>query len=124
MNFGIQGSHIYLNPIKFSGDAISLEGKGEMDFQSNIQLSFRAMLGRPEERIPVLSNLLGGASEQILLIRVKGTLRDPVVTKDPFPGVNHALQQLQEDFQPDKQPQSILRPSSWFPQLGRLPPNQ
>ncbi len=101
MSFRIEGPHIYLDPITFSGDAISLSGNGEVDLQTNLQLAFSAQLGPTEERIPLISGLLGGASEQILQIRVKGTLQDPVVTKEAFPGVNKALQQLQEDLQPD-----------------------
>ncbi len=98
-DFRIQGNHIYFDRLNFTGDAISLEGRGEMDFQSAIRLTFRARLGRDRLQLPVLRELLGEASEQIMLIRVGGTLQNPVTRKEAFPGVNQALQQLQNDLQ-------------------------
>jgi hypothetical protein len=122
MDFRIEGNHIYLDPIVFSGDAISLEGNGETDLQSNLGLTLRAMLGRAEERLPIVGDLLGGASEQMLLIRVNGTLQDPVVTKDAFPAVNQALQQLQGDSPPAKRPPGPLQSlPPWVPRFGQRP---
>ncbi len=46
MDYRIEGEHIYLDRIDFNGDAISLRGKGEMDFQSNVKLNF-SHHGRP-----------------------------------------------------------------------------
>ncbi len=121
ISFRVEGNHVYLDPITFSGDAISLEGSGEMDFQTAIRLTFRAILGRTEERLPLIGDILGGASEQIMLIHVAGTLQDPQVSNEPFPAVNQALQQLQEDFQTSQRGQN--RPS-WVPDLGRLWPRK
>ena len=97
IDFRIQGEHIYFDRIDFKGDAISLLGKGEMDFQQAVKLTFHAIVGRGEMQIPVLKELFTGVSRQIMLIHVDGTLQNPVTVKDPFPGVNHALQQLQGD---------------------------
>ena len=38
INYRVEGEHIYFDRIDFHGDAISLRGKGEMDFQSEIAL--------------------------------------------------------------------------------------
>jgi len=123
IHFRIEGPHLYFDPINFSGDAISLEGKGEMDFQTAINLQFRAQLGRNELHLPVLREVLGGASEQILILHVEGTLEDPITRREPFPVVQQALQGFRSDPQKSTHSTSsssqVLRwrPNEWF----RLP---
>lgn len=97
INFRIDGNHIYFDRIDFNGDAISLLGKGQMDFQSRLDLTFHSVVGRDEYRIPIIHEVLGEASKQVLLIHVQGTLDNPVTRKEAFPGLNQALQQLQVD---------------------------
>jgi hypothetical protein len=92
-DFVVQGPHLYFDPITFTGDAVSLEGKGEMDFQAVLHLQFRARLGRNQLNLPLIKDVLGGASEQIMTIHVDGPLQDPVTTKVAFP----ALRQLQTE---------------------------
>jgi hypothetical protein len=113
IDFRIQGNHIYLERIDFNGDAISLLGQGEMDFQHNIALTFHAIVGSDEVRVPVLWDLVGGASQQIMQIRVDGTLQEPRTQKVAFPAVNEALQQLQGDLQKRAQAPGL------FPQARR-----
>jgi len=117
IDFRIEGNHIYFDRINFAGDAISLEGKGEMDFESQIRLTFRALLGREEVQVPVLRELLGGASQQIFLIHVGGSLQNPVTRKEAFPGVNQALQQFQADLEKTTGSQGL------FPQAFQPMPN-
>lgn len=99
VNYRIEGEHIYLDPIDFEGDAISLHGKGEMDFQSNIRMTFHATVGRGELDLPVVKQVFSGASQQIMLIHVDGTLQNPETTKEALPGVNRALQLFQGEPQ-------------------------
>ncbi|MEN6498555.1 MAG: AsmA-like C-terminal region-containing protein [Thermoguttaceae bacterium] len=118
IRFRVEGPHLYLDPINFSGDAISLEGKGELDLQTNVRLRFRAQLGRNELHLPVLREVLGGASEQILILHVEGTLQDPVTRREPFPVVNQALQGLRSDQnKPTNSP-------GLFPQVRRWKPDE
>lgn len=100
INFYIQGEHIYVDRIDFSGDAISLLGKGEVGFNKQMKLTFHAMVGPNENRFPLVKDLLGGASQQIMLIHAEGSLDQPVLRREAFPGVSQALQQLQAEFQP------------------------
>ncbi len=95
MDYRVEGEHVYLDRIDFIGDAISLRGKGEMDFQSNIKLNFVATVGRGELDLPIIRQIYRGASQQILQIKVAGTLQKPETSKEAFPAVNQALQQLQ-----------------------------
>lgn len=94
-DYEIKGEHIYLYNLKFNGDAVSLNGSGEMDFQSNINLNFDTTVGRGELDLPIIKQLYHGASQQILQIHVGRTLQNPEIRKEPFPVVNQALQQLQ-----------------------------
>ena len=95
MDYHIEGEHIYLDRIDFNGDAISLRGKGEMDFQSNVKMNFSTRVGQAELDLPVVRQIFRGASEQFLQIYVGGTLQNPEIRKEAFPAVNQALQQLQ-----------------------------
>ena len=70
-----------------------------MNFQSEIHLVFTAIVGRGDLRIPVVHELFTGASQQFMLIRVGGTLQNPDMRREAFPGVNQALQSLQTDIQ-------------------------
>jgi hypothetical protein len=94
MEFRISGNHIYFDRANFAGDAISLQGNGEMNFDGQLQMTLHAIVGRGDPRLPVLQDLVGGASQQIMLIHVNGTLQDPHTRREAFPGVNKALQQL------------------------------
>ena len=99
IDFRIQGNHIYFSRIDFNGDAISLLGWGEMDLQHNIDLTFHAVVGNDEIHVPLLRELVGGASQQIMQIRVGGSLQDPKTEKIALPGVQQALQQVQDGLQ-------------------------
>ena len=92
IDYRIEGEHIYFDRIDFHGDAISLRGKGEMDFQSAIRLTFYATVGRGELDLPVIKQVFSGASQQIMLIHVDGTLQNPETRREALPAVNQALQ--------------------------------
>ncbi|NQU19960.1 MAG: AsmA-like C-terminal region-containing protein [Candidatus Nealsonbacteria bacterium] len=115
--FRIEGGHVYFDRLDFNGDAISLLGRGEIDFESNIAMVFHAVVGRDDLQIPVISELMGGAAEQIMRIHVGGTLQNPDTRTEAFPGVNQALQQLQDDLQNRRDQQRV------FPQARQWMPN-
>lgn len=96
--FHLRGEHVYLDPIKFTGDAISLKGQGEVGLDKSVRLDMHALVGRDEIRVPVLSDLVGKASEQLLLIRVDGTLDHPQIRRETLPAVNQALADLQDEL--------------------------
>ncbi len=100
MAFRIQGNHVYFDPINFYGDAISLFGRGQLNLNTKeIDLSFHTQVGRDEIQIPILREIMGGASRQILKIDVDGTLDDPKTHKQAIPFVNEMWQQLQNNRQ-------------------------
>ncbi len=123
VNFRIQGEHVYLDRIDFNGDAVSLRGTGDMGLDKSISLKFYAVLGRDEFRIPLVSDVLGGASQSLLEIHVGGTLAHPTVRKQALPFLDEALQQLQAEMQGSRRATGAaatgLRPSA--PRASLLP---
>lgn len=99
IDFRLEGGHIYFDRIDFTGNAISLKGQGEMNLDNEIRLSFTPIVGRDELYVPLFSDLVGGASQQLMQIHVGGTLSEPVTRKEPFPALNHAFEQWQADLQ-------------------------
>ena len=115
IQFEIKGDRILLRNIDFIGDAISLKGVGEIDLNRRVQAQFHSTVGSSEKRIPVISDLFGVASRQILVINVEGTLDEPTVTQVPFPLINEALQNLLAQPEPTE-PEII----SGIPTVGEM----
>jgi len=109
--FKIRGDHAYFESINFYGDAISLLGEGEMDFEKNVRMTFHPIVGS-ERQIPVLKPLLGMAGQQLMLLKVEGPLESPRVTKEALPAVRQAVEQIQGKT--DEPPKSfpLLRSAS------------
>ena len=100
IDYRIEGDHVYLDKISFTGDAISLEGSGEMGFNSAIKLTFHALVGRSDWELPVFKTVMGAASRQLMQIHVTGSLADPKMTRDVLPAVGKVLQKIQDTSQP------------------------
>ena len=99
IDYRIEGEHIYFDRIDFPRRRDQLRGKGEMNFQSQIGLTFYATVGRGELDLPVIKQVFSGAAQQIMLIHVDGTLQNPETRREALPGVSQALQQLTGDLQ-------------------------
>jgi hypothetical protein len=110
IDFRIQGEHVLLDRINFSGDAISLLGMGQMNFDRQINLTFHSIVGRTEHQVPILRSVLGEASQQIMQIRVEGTVDNPTTRSEAFPRVSQAIQKLQADFQKKPDPPPLPPP--------------
>lgn len=104
IDYEVQRDRIDLQRIDFSGDAISLHGRGEIDMGGRLQAQFHTRVGRQEWELPILSPIVGAASRQFLLIQVDGTLNDPQVTQIPFPKINDALQAMTAEPGQDASP--------------------
>jgi hypothetical protein len=99
IDFKLEGGHVYFDRLNFSGDAISLRGTGEMGLDKNLQLMFYTVVGRDQWRVPLVSEVLGGASQQLMAIYVEGPINHPEVHKQALPAVNEALQEIQNELQ-------------------------
>jgi hypothetical protein len=94
-DFRIEGPHVYLDTVELAGDAVSLVGNGEIDFNSNAHLTFRSIMGDSQSQLPAMKQMLGGASGQFMLLHVDGTLANPLITSEAFPTLNALVQQFQ-----------------------------
>jgi len=66
--------------------------------------------------VPIVRELLGGASEQIMQIQISGTLQEPIVRKVALPALNKALQQFQDDLQKaNNSPNPFPQARDWMP---------
>ena len=95
VDFRVEGPRAYLDNIELSGDAISLVGNGEVDFDSHLNLTLRPIMGEAQSQLPAMKRLLGGASGQFMLVHVDGTVAEPLTTTEAFPTLAAAVQRLQ-----------------------------
>ncbi len=102
--FRVEGDHVLMDYIDFSGEVISLVGEGDMNLNTAIDLRLNSVLGRTENQLPFLTMLARSASSQIVEFHVTGTLADPQVHREAFPTVSQALQTLQAGMQPLERP--------------------
>lgn len=110
VDFWIQAGHVYFDRMNFNGDAVSLIGTGQMNLDAEIDLTFYGIVGRDRLNVPILGDLFRGASQQIMLVRAEGKLADPIIRNEPFPGVNQALAQLQNELERRPQQFRLLPP--------------
>jgi 1-pyrroline-5-carboxylate dehydrogenase len=126
IDFRIEGDDLAFERIDFSGDAISLKGKGRMNAQRQIDLKFYPLVGREERQLPIFRPLLGQTGQEFMLIEVTGSIDQPEITRTPFPRLDARLAQLFPELARDesvapKAPAKVtprealnwLRPSSW-----------
>ena len=94
LDFRVEGPYFYFDRIGFRGDAVSLRGNGSMNLDSEIHLKFYTVVGRDEFRVPLLDQVLGGASQELLEISVTGLLNDPHTSIRTLPNLTETLQQV------------------------------
>ena len=102
VDFKIDGDHILFDQFNFHGDAISMLGKGEMDFDKSLRMVFHAVIGNDQLQLPIVRPLLGMASQQLMLLYVYGTLDNPQTTREALPGVRRAVQEMQTEAEKEK----------------------
>lgn len=91
MKFDIYGENIHFNQLNLLGDAVSLYGRGQTNFDRRLDLTFYTLVGRVN--LPILSHV----SEQGLQIKVDGTWDNPVPHREAFPMVNQMLDQIRTE---------------------------
>jgi hypothetical protein len=123
----VEGDELALERIDFSGDAISLKGRGRIRHPQQIDLKFYPLVGREEWHLPVMRPLLGETGRELMLIEVTGTLDQPEIRRVPFPRLDAQWQQLFPELARDAAgrtpllgplavPRAALQPWRW----GRL----
>ena len=85
IDFHIEGEHVYFDKLDFKGDAISLLGKGEMNFQGDTHMVLAATVGRADAGLPVLRNFFTGRVNNSCRSASAATCRIPTSTRKLFP---------------------------------------
>ncbi len=96
--YRIEGRKILLDEVNFLGDIVNLYGKGETNFDQQLTLAFSAVMAGHDERLPFVRKLVRQTNEQIMQMYVTGSLSDPHVTTEAFPGIAQMVHQLGTDL--------------------------
>jgi hypothetical protein len=94
IDYTIKGNRIFFNPISFEGSLFSLTGNGEMRLDSReVNLTMKTRLGNRRTHVPVISDLVGWAGDQIIQLNVQGKISDPTVHRIllPAPDIRNAI---------------------------------
>jgi hypothetical protein len=92
--FTIRNGSTTFDPIKFTGNAFSLQGKGTMDPQGNLDLRLNVLWGRDRFHFPLVSDFTREASTPFLIARVQGTPAYPRPSIEPLPLFSELLRAL------------------------------
>ena len=113
--FRVEGEHIVFDKIEFIGDAFCLSGNGEMNLATEIQLALHALAPSSQIQLPFVKEMMGQASQNLMLIHVNGTLAEPKATSEAFPELNQALQAFQQGEPVFPNARQALERSGLFP---------
>ena len=110
VDFRVEADRIYFDRIDFDGDAISLDGRGEMSLDRQIQLTFGTTVGRDDYYTTLIRPLLKEAGRRLLVLHVSGTLDVPEVRKELVPELSERFQQLFPNAQLRERPETSRAP--------------
>lgn len=99
--FELHGTDVEFQRLDLLGDALSLYGRGRVNFDKELDLLFHSVVGPAESGIPLVRNLMGRAGEQLLQLNVTGTLDAPQFRREALPVVGNVLEQLQQGLAPE-----------------------
>jgi hypothetical protein len=98
VDFRLSGWQMFYNSVVLEGGLISMHGDGMVRLDNRqIDLTMKTRLGNRRTQIPLVSDIISGASDQLVQVRIAGSLTDPVVTRMALPEIQKALQQIQPD---------------------------
>jgi hypothetical protein len=87
IEFRIVNGETIIDPIKFTGSAFSLQGRGKRDPMGNLDLRLHPLYGRDRFHLPILSDAIREASGQFFIIRVLGNSSSIKYKLEPLPPV-------------------------------------
>jgi hypothetical protein len=112
IDFQIMGPQVVLNPIIFEGGAFLLQGEGLMRLDNRqVDLTMKTRLGNRRSQIPVISEILGGAGDQIVQLKIHGSISDPTVTRVALPEIQKAIMQIQGEENAETPPSNNSKPN-------------
>jgi len=94
LKFYVSGDTLTFQKIDLQGKAVSLVGGGTMNIRTDA-LDVTLLAGSPVRvRVPLLTEILEGASREIMEVRVTGTLGEPTIRPQPLKSLTAALKTL------------------------------
>ncbi len=93
--FFVQGSRTQIKDFILQGNSLAMIGSGSLDTPGRV-LDLTLVSTGPQAwgRVPVLTELLEGTSREVMEVRVRGPLGQPVIEAVPFRGVSQGLETL------------------------------
>ena len=91
VSLNVHNGKTYFEPIRLTGNAFSLLGRGTMDVQGDLDLRLRVLFGRDKLHLRGVSDLAREASGQFFVVRVSGTPSYPKFELVPLPGPTDIL---------------------------------
>jgi hypothetical protein len=92
--FRIENGKTWIEPIRFTGDAFSLQGRGTLDVQGDLDLRLRVLFGRDRFHLLLVSDALREASGQLFVVGVHGTPSVPKFKLEPLPAASDAFKAI------------------------------
>jgi hypothetical protein len=98
--FSIHGPRVVVSRLDLDGNAISLSGEGELKLDgTDVQLDFYAVWGRLKQVLPpIFREIPPALGQQLLKIKMRGTVSEPQITKEPVPALAEPLERLIKRF--------------------------
>lgn len=93
--FYLQGNDLRLDNIDLRGSVLSMRGSGRM-FMPSRELDLTLVTGSPHPlpEVPVLTEMIEGASRELILVRITGPLDEPVLSAQPVQAFDAAVRTL------------------------------
>ncbi|MGL4944536.1 MAG: hypothetical protein ACRC46_15245 [Thermoguttaceae bacterium] len=90
--FTLQGNRAILDPVYFDGDTLSLCGRGDLQIDTRrVDLLMGTRVGNRSMQIPVVSDLVGMAGDQLVQLRIEGVLGDLNIQRVTLPDIRQAI---------------------------------
>ncbi len=102
-DFYIVGDDVYLQNIVLRGGVLALVGSGSMSLR-HLSVDLNLVNVTPEQwtRLPILTEVIEGASRELVELRVTGPIEQPTVQLRPLPRLNDELRKLFQRKKPKK----------------------
>ena len=94
VDFAIVNDRFVLDRIELIGDAISLIGNGQVNFNKELDLNFYTVMGRGRFYVPIISELYRASSKRVLWINVDGSMQAPQASRKILPQLNDTIKKL------------------------------
>lgn len=123
IDFNLQGSRAILEAVYFEGNALSLRGSGDYNIETrHVDLLMGTRFGNRSSEVPLVSDFLGRAGDQLTQLRVVGQLGNTTVQRVTLPDIRQAINSRDES---PRHENLVIAPSDasyYIPPQAEAPP--